>query len=177
MNGNFEINTELALFDYLRMVNEIAYGFINSEDGTYQPHIGNLNAMRLFYNHCVIKGKFDEQYNHDIIDADSMEEIVADKDFIDVFNEGIKFEGVLRYDFANAYKDAIAIVDVKKTSFGSAVNIVGSIIDKLIDSVSSFLTEENISTISQIAKDMSDGKISAESIVGAYADKLASISE
>lgn len=173
MNSIFEVNTKLALFDYLAMVKEIAYEFINDEDGTYQPQIGKLNAMRLFYNHCVIKSRFDEKYGHDVIDADSMEEIVADDGFIEAFNKAIECDGTIRYDFANAYRNAIEIVNVKKTSFGSAVNIVGSMINKIFESVSPLLTEENINIVSQIAKDMSEGKVSAEAIVDAYANRLA----
>lgn len=173
MNSVFEVNTKLALFDYLAMVRDIASEFINDEDGTYQPQIGKLNAMRLFYNSCVTKSRFDKKYGHDVIDASDMEEIVTDNEFMKAFNEAIIGDGTIQYDFANAYKDAIEIVDVKKTSFGSAVNIIGSMINKIFDSVSPLLTEENIKVVSQIAKDMSDGKISAEAIVDAYADKLA----
>lgn len=177
MNSIFEVNTKLALFDYLAMVKEIAYEFINDEDGTYQPQIGKLNAMRLFYNHCVIKSRFDEKYGHDVIDADSMEEIVADDGFIEAFNKAIECDRTIRYDFANAYRDAMEIVNVKKTSFGSAVNIVGSMINKIFESVSPLLTEENINIVSQIAKDMSEGKVSAEAIVDAYANRLAESSD
>lgn len=69
------------------------------------------------------------------------------------------------------------IVNVKKTSFGSAVNIVGSMINKIFESVSPLLTEENINIVSQIAKDMSEGKVSAEAIVDAYANRLAESSD
>lgn len=172
MNSILEVNTKLALFDYLAMVKEIAREFINDEDGAYQPHIGKLNAMRLFYNHCVIKSKFDEKYGHDVSDADTMEDIVTDDEFIEEFNNAIRCDGDTRYDFANAYKDAIEIVNVKKTSLGNAINIVGSMINKIFESVSPLLTEENIKVVSQISKDMSDGKVSAEAIVNAYANRL-----
>lgn len=174
MNNIFNVNTKLALFDYLAMVREIAYGFI-SEDGTYQPQIGKLNAMRLFYNNCVVKSRFDEKYGHDVIDADSMEEIVADELFIEAFNDAIKCNASIHYDFANAYRDALEIVNVKKTSFGNAVNIIGSMINKIFEGISPLLTKENISIVSQIAKDMSAGKVSAEAIVDAYANNLSKI--
>lgn len=173
MNNVLKVNTKLALFDYLAMVRDIASEFINDEDGTYQPQIGKLNAIRLFYNNCVTKSKFDKKYGHDVIDASDMEEIVADDKFMKAYNKAIIGDGATQYDFANAYKDAIEIVNVKKTSFGSAVNIIGSMINKIFEGVSPLLTEENIEIVSQIAKDMSNGKVSAEAIVDAYADRLA----
>lgn len=171
MNSDFEINANLELFDYLAMVNEIALEFF-SEEGTYQPHIGKVNAMRLFYNQCVTQSKFDEKYSHDIVDAMDMVEIVADADFISAYNESIAAGAYTSLDFGNAYKDAMEIVDVRKSSFGNAVEIVGSMLNRLVGSISSVLTDENIEKVSQIAKEISNGNISAEAVVDAYAEHM-----
>ena len=172
MNSIFKVNTELALFDYLVLVQEIAYEFINEETGAYQPHIGKLNAMRLFYNYCVVESKFDEKYAHNVTDADSMIEIVADEDFINAFNSAIKHDGkTIKYDFANAYKDALEIVDIKKTSFGTILNMVNSTFENIKDKISPLLTKENMDVFSKIAKDVLEGKTSAEAVVSAYTKK------
>ncbi|MCD7891640.1 MAG: hypothetical protein LUG26_07845 [Ruminococcus sp.] len=84
------VNTKLSLFDYLAMVENIASEFIDEKSGVYQPHIGQLNAMRLFYNFCVTESKFDDKYEHNIVDAEDMEEIVADEEFIEAFNNAIR---------------------------------------------------------------------------------------
>lgn len=167
MNNNFKVNTSLELFDYLAMVNEIALEFF-SEDGIYQPHIGKVNAMRLFYNHCVTYSKFDEKYSHNIIDAMDMIDIVADADFINSYNEAISAGEYMSLDFGNAYKDALEIVTVKRSSFGNAVEIIGSVLNRIAGNISSILTDENIEKVSQIAKEISNGNFSAESIVDAY---------
>ena len=172
MDSRFKVNTKLALFDYLAMVNEIVYEFFNDDDGTYQPQIGKLNAMRLFYNHCVLSSNFDEKYGHNVTDAGSMEEIVADDGFINEFNYAIRCDNEFSYNFANAYRDALDIVNTKKTSIGNAISVISTIINKLVENTSSLITEENVNTISLIAKDISEGKISAEAIVNAYANKL-----
>lgn len=167
MNNNFKINTRLALFDYLTMVNEIALEFFN-EDGVYQPHIGKINAMRLFYNNCVEKSPYDEKYGHNIVDAIDMVDIVADVDFIYEYNEAITADNCIMLDFGNAYKDAMDIINAKKSSFGNAVEIVGSMINRIAETASSVLTDDNIEKVSKIAKEISEGKISAETIADAY---------
>ena len=172
MNNNYKIKKDLALFDYLAMVNEIALEFFN-EDGVYQPHIGKINAMRLFYNNCVEKSPYDEKHGHDIVDAKDMIDIVADVDFIYEYNEAITADKCIRLDFGNAYKDAMDIVDVKKSSLGNAVEIVGSMINRIAETASSVLTDENIEKVSKIAKEISEGKISAETIVDAYGEHIA----
>lgn len=179
MENCIEVNTKLELFDYLSMVNEIALEFF-SADGIYQPHIGTINAMRLFYNKCVTKSKFDEKYGHDIVDAADMIEIVADSNFIQKYNAAIIGGIYIDLDFGGAYDNAMKIVDFRKSSFGNAVEIVGSIIKRLAESISAVLTDENIEKISQVAKEISNGNISAETIVDAYIshiNKSGSISE
>lgn len=171
MSSVLKVNTKLELFDYLAMVNEIALEFF-SDDGVYQPHIGEINAMRLFYNQCVTKSKFDEKYSHDIVDAMDMVDIVNDTGFIGAYNEAITSNTYTSLDFGNAYRNAMEIVNVKKSSFGNAVKIVGSMLNRFTDSISSVLTDENIEKVSQIAKEISNGNISAEAVVNAYADHM-----
>lgn len=170
-NSVFEVDTKLDIIDYVSMVNEIVLEFFNS-DGVYQPHIGKLNAMRLFYNKCVTKSKFDVSLGHDIIDAMDMVLIVKDNNFIEKYNEAIAAGSYIQLDFGNAYKDAMEIVDVKKSSFGSAVEIVKNMIMGIVDKVSPILTPENIENVSKIAADISEGKLSAESLVDAYANHM-----
>lgn len=182
MNSTYEVNTKIPLIDYLTMVEEIAYGFISKETGKYQPHIGRINAMRLFYNYCVTKSPFDEKYAHDVSDVDAMEEIVEDDAFLESFNEAITSQEVaylpsrrnIRYNFANAYRDALEIVDTEKSSIANAVV---AFFNKVKTNVEPFLTDENIASISQIAKDVANGKTSAESIVDTYMNKLAESSD
>ena len=44
------IKKDFSVVDYVSLVNGIVGEFFDSETGDYQPHIGRLNVMRLFYN-------------------------------------------------------------------------------------------------------------------------------
>lgn len=167
MNSSFKINTNFELFDYLSLVNEIALEFF-SDESTYQPHIGKINTMRLFYNKCVTEEGHDENNNHDIIDATDMVDIVSNVAFIEAYNEALAVTDI-RLDFGNAYKDAMEIVNVKKSSLGNAVELVISVLNRLLGGFSDVLTDDNLEKISQIAKDISKGNLSEESIANAYA--------
>lgn len=159
------VNTKFGLVDYIVLVNEIVAEFFD-EDGGYQPHIGMLNIIRLFYNYCVLESKFD--IPHDITDAMDMETIVDDDDFLEAFNDALLIEPEFKLDFANAYKNAMDIVDNKRTSVEYAVDSIKKMFSSIVDMLSPLLTDENVNIISDIAKNMTNGNIDAEAIVEAY---------
>jgi len=160
------VNTELNIIDYIVLVNEMVLEYFN-DDGEYQPHIGMLNVMRLFYNNCVVESKFDNP--HDIVDAMDMEIIVEDDDFLNTFNDALvgNIPGV-RFDFANAYKDAMDIVENKKHSIERAVDSIKKLLSSIFDIVNPLLTDEHMDMVAEIAKNVGNGNISAEAIVDAY---------
>lgn len=165
-----KVNPNLSLYDYIVMVEDIAEEFFD-ENNTYCPHIGELNAMRLFYNKCVEESKFDEKYGHNIVNAEDMIEIIADKEFIDVFNRNIDYEfrgSLACCDFCSAYRNARDIVNTKKSSIGNATDTISLMIKKITDSISSVINEDTVNALSQIGKDMLGGKVTAEAIVDAY---------
>lgn len=163
---DFKINEKLPLYTYLVIVNEIVSDFFDSE-GNYQPHIGKLNAMRLFYNYCVESCHLDDKFSHDIVNADDMAEIIKDDIFIREYNYAIDNGGLQDYSFASAYREAMEIVNVKKTSFGSAVTIIGNMISKIFSEIAPVLENADIETLAQIGKDMKSGVLSPKAIVNA----------
>lgn len=166
-NKQMVINTELEMFEYLQTVNDIALEYFNI-DGKYQPHIGILNAMRIFYNLCVKESKYDEEYGHDIFDATDMKEIVVDKDFIDAFNSALMVKG-MDFNFGNAYRQALDIVEYKKTSLENTVDIIYKAVMNFVESFNSTVSGDTINTIVDIANKMSNNQINSETIVEAYA--------
>lgn len=164
-NTNFVIDCKLGLLDYVSMVNNIANEFFD-EEGTYTPHIGRINAMRLFYNECVIESKFD--IPHDIIDVPQMEILVKDDDFIKAFNDAIEFNGSVCLDFANAYREAIDMVDTRKNSLASAIEVFKGAMVGITEKISPILTESNLDRLTKIADDVSNGNITPEAIAAAY---------
>ena len=165
-NKKMIVDTNLEIVDFMQVVNDIALEYFNV-DGVYQPHIGMLNAMRVFYNVCVKESQFDDEYEHDIFDALDMENIIKDKYFIAEFNNAICVS-CAKLDFANAYTQALEIVENKKTSLGVAIDTIRNLIFKLMDYVDEVFKDENLDRIANIAENISSGKINAETIVEAY---------
>lgn len=167
-NKQMVVNTELEMFEYLQTVNDIALEYFNI-DGKYQPHIGILNAMRIFFNLCVKESKYDEKYGHDIFDATDMEEIVADKDFIVAFNCALIPKDV-DFTFGNAYRQALDIVEYKKTSLENTVNVIYKAVMNFVESFNSTVSGDTLNTIVDIANKMSNNQINSKTIVEAYAE-------
>lgn len=165
-NKKMIVDTNLGIVDFVQVVNDIALEYFNV-DGVYQPHIGMLNAMRVFYNVCVKESQFDDEYEHDIFDALDMENIMKDKDFISEFNNAIVVS-CAKLDFANAYARALEIIEHKKKSFSTVVDTIRNLIFELMDYVDEIFKDENLDKIANIAEKISSGKINAETIVEAY---------
>ena len=161
------VDTQLEMFPYLRAVNDIAIEYFNV-DGVYQPHVGVINAMRIFYNLCVKESKFDEEYSHDIYEATDMEKIVLDKEFITEFNNAIWNTTGIGFTFGNAYQQALDIVECKKNSFENTITMLSKAITDIIDQFSTAMNEETIDKIVDVANKISDNKITADTIVEAY---------
>lgn len=120
---NIEANNKLEVLNYLILVEEIAKGFFNEETMAYQPHIGKLNAMRLYYNNCVVEGECTEKYGTEINDVDTLSEIIENTNFVKVFNnaliDSLEDECSHEFSFETAYWDAFNIVEYKKSSIGT----------------------------------------------------------
>lgn len=163
------IDTKLDLVDYLAMVNILSSEYFD-ENGEYQPQYGRLNAMRQFYNYCVKSSKFEDEIPHDIFDALDMRPLVADEDFVKAFETAVSPKSEMAFDFANAYRDALDIVETRKNSFDRVIFSVRHALETIMDKINPLLTEDNIEKVSAIAKDIGNGKLSAQALVDAYAD-------
>ena len=168
MDKPMVVNTNLGIIDYVSVVNELALEYFN-EDGEYQPQIGILNEMRVFYNVCVKESKFDDTVSHDIVDALELETLVSDEEFIDAFNKALIGEhDRVALDFANAHENAMSIVENRKTSIWGLGNSIKKILNDVIEKIAPVFSEDNIKNIEQIAKDIAAGNLTAEAIVDAY---------
>ena len=113
-------NEKLSFWDYSAVVEAIADGFFDKESN-YIPHIGKINAMRIFYNYCV-----EDDINeiaHDVKDITKMLEIIENEAFIEAFNKALICRGN-DFNFANAFKDSLRIVDTKRQSWGRVISVV-----------------------------------------------------
>lgn len=164
--GVLKTNTNLSIVEYVAMVEGIASAYFN-QSGEYIPHIGRLNAMRLFYNNCVE----DTIGNmpHNVIDALQMESIVHDGEFIKAYERALCKNGE-SFDFSNAYHDAIEIVHTRKSSLGEAIVAMKNAAGEIMNSISLMFTEENLKRIENVANMIADGKISKDVIASAVTD-------
>lgn len=162
---NFEVHTDLTITEYVLMTRAIVSEYFN-ENGEYTPEIGELNAMRLFYNNCVetdIAG-----ISHDIEEADVLKDIIVDDDFIHSYNDAISNSEDIKCDFGNAYKKAMLIVENEKSTTNSIVNKITAAIQNVISEINGVMTPENIDKISEISKSILSGDFSPESVVNAF---------
>lgn len=161
---SIKVKEYFDIIDYVAIVNVIAQEYFD-EYGNYTPQIGLLNAIRVFYNDCVIESKFDVPHN--ITEAEDMQSFVNDAEFIEAFNASIADDGVVKLNFANAYKDAMDIVNYKKNTNHELVTTIKREISNLTEWLTGLVNNDNLERIEKIANDISSGKLSSEAIADA----------
>ena len=154
----------LDILEFIILVNSISAEYFNEHD-EYTPHIGMLNAMRLFWNEYVEES--DSELQHDIVEAEDLKPLVENEDFINAYNKAISYAGENKLDFANAYYNAMLIVENKKGSIDRLLDSVKSMIVDLFNKVAPMFTDENLDRIEKIGKDIASGKLSNQAIADA----------
>lgn len=154
--------------EYYTMVNDIVDGYF-SEDGSFAPHIGDMSAMLTFFNNCVLNKQeiTEKEFIEEVVDA---EVLFANTDFIVAFNEAIYFDGDIKYDFSNIYKNAMEIVQYRIGSIQYAVNKAMNGLDALVKSINSVMNEDVINNLTEFAQNVSDGKYDAKAVADAFAE-------
>lgn len=154
------IETKLSVIEFVSTVNSIALEYFD-DAGNYTPHIGLLNAMRVFYNTCVKESKHDTDHPHNIDDAVEIGTIAEDDEFIESFNKAIQTD---RYalDFATAYNEAISIVEQKKYTMQNIIDVIKKSLLEIIDNMNDILTPENIENIAKITKSINNNENEAD---------------
>ena len=89
-----------------------------------------------------------------------------------VYNDALAKTDYYRFDFANAYEDAMEIVRVKSSTLVGAVGQFRDIVVQAIEKISPVFTEDNIAKLTRISEEVSSGNLSAESIVAAFGNSL-----
>lgn len=164
MKNAMVIKKDLGIVEYAALVNGIANEFFN-ENEEYVPHFGKMNAMRLFYNECVKESKFD--LPHDFKDALQLNTLIQDDEFMEAFHLAIQGDGKIRLDFANAYADAMEMVNARKSTLGNALALMKNAIAGLADEINSMPEKENTESLKEIANHFADGALNPEAIVKA----------
>lgn len=171
--GNYKIEYKdyFSVTEYYTLVNDLVEGFFG-EDGSYTPHIGDMNSMLIFFNQCIQNKDIltDKEFIDDVMDA---EVIFANTDFIAAFNEAIFYDGDIKYDFANAFKNAMEIVQYRISSMQFAMSQVMNGFNALVGSINSVMNEDTIDKLTEFAQNVSDGKYDAKAVSDAFAESEA----
>ena len=135
-----KINYVFNMKEYIEIAEEIADGFFN-EDGDYTPHIGRLLVYEVFFKHCVIEHAYTLPEDGDN-DFSKFDAVFHDEQFLNAYNDA--FTGDFQTNclsFACAYRDAMEIVEDRKSS----MKRIASFIEKI-------LTPDNIADMFEESK-------------------------
>ena len=158
-------DNKLNVVTYIAVTNSLVDSYFDAS-GKYQPHLGSLDAMRIYYNMCVLESKFDEKYPHNITDVLHLEEIISDPEFIEAFNNAVSESDPL--SFGDMYSRAIDMVEDRKRSVERIITQITNGIEKLSDNLSLMLTDENLSKFKDIANAVSSGAFGEEKLAEVY---------
>lgn len=156
----YKSNIEFDIINYTNIVDNIANEFFD-ESGEYTPHIGKLYAMSVFYNECV-----DDANKTKIDDILQVQPLLNNKKFITAFDRSTRKTSKIRLDFANAYNDALDIVNYRRTSFNNAVNIVKNAINDVVDKIKSSISNDDLSKMSDLVENISNANLNIDYILG-----------
>lgn len=159
------INTNFTIAEYVMITEAIVAGYFD-DDGEYKPYIGELNAMRLFYNNCVesdING-----LAHEIEKADEMVDLVNDETFIREFNKSIEYCDGIKLDFSNAFRNALDIIASKQKSLDFIIKPLTSYISGIVADLGSILNQDNIDKMTTISEGVLNGNLNVDAVVDAF---------
>ena len=170
MNTSFKVNTAFSALDYVVLVDQIAAQHFDNVE--YAPHLGLLNTMKIFYDNCVTESPLDAEIRNaenEISNLAAVTTLASNSDFIEAFNTALVTD-CRKFDFANAYADAMKIVDNQKSSMWTLLNIAQNAMNGLVAKIAPALTPENLAAMQKIAKGITENTPTAEAVVKAYAD-------
>lgn len=161
---DIKVNENIGIIEYSAAVMDIAQKFFD-EDGNYTPHFGRINAMMVFFNYFVSEDDLNKLFSN-VPDNAEEDYLFANQECLAMYNEALKGDGTYRMNFANAYSDALEIVNTRKSSLTRVIDAVGNMIDDMLSKFQSTLSEENVKVLQSIAEEAS--KFDPEKVAEGY---------
>ena len=161
---DIKVNENIGIIEYSAAVMEIASKFFD-EDGNYTPHFGRINAMMVFFNYFISEDDLKQLFSNVPENAEE-DYLLSNQEYLNMFNEALKGDDTYRLNFANAYSDALEIVNTRKSSLTRAIDAIGVMIDDMLNKFQSTLSEENVKTLQSFVDGAS--KIDPEKIAEGY---------
>lgn len=164
-----KFNNKLKLVEYLQVVNEIANEFFDENTYEYTPQIGEMFAVCAYFNHCVELEETDDIVIHPIEDIMDMQQLYDNVEFMKHYNEAIlDYDGHISLLFGCAYDQAKDIVEYKKSDANAFATAISSGMGAILKSFRDTFSDEDMAKFTDIAKQITEGKLSSEAIVEAY---------
>lgn len=160
------VKDNVDIIVYSAVVQDIVNKFFD-DDNNYTPQFGRANAVGVFFNYFVDIESFDNYFKN-VDGALNIDFLLGNADCMALYNKALSRDGTYNLNFANAYVDAIDIVNQKKSSIGNVIDSIQNTISMIAEGINSVFTGENLEKLENIAKDVTNGNLSAESIVTAY---------
>ena len=103
------------------------------------------------------------------VDIEKLKTVLDDSEFITAFTDNVLVWDCEYLSFGNAYNNAMLIVDSKVKNGGLLVQRIINGLQKIAETFTGTLTDENVEMFAHAVEDIKNGKLSAQSIVDAYA--------
>ena len=111
-----KFNNKFDLVEYLQVVTEIVQDYFDLNTHEYMPHIGEINSVCVYYNHCVEPEDYDE-LPHPITDIHDMEKLFNNVEFMAHYRSEVNdYIDEFGLTFGAAYDKAMDIVEYKPTA-------------------------------------------------------------
>lgn len=178
-----KFNNRLSITDYVNVVEELASNYFNSATGEATPHIGNLYSVYVYFKYCVEPEEGDivtqdtinitDEEGKQSIDLNELQKLFDDKKFMTNYRNAIdiyytEYDGLFRLDFAHAFVDANEYAQNKANSAHAVSAAISNSIAGIMKAFRESFSDETINGLTELAKDIKDGKLSEEAIVEAY---------
>ena len=184
-------NENLGINEYIFATDKIAQVYFDS-DNQYQPHIGLLETMWLFYSLCVTETKYDKDINvkldemekarkeqntdnsKQMFDLTIYQDLFSDDEFVKEFNNVVTSYKKPNYGltFGSAFRSAMEIVKTKRNSVNSLEYTITKILTELADKFENLISPDKIEELTDIAKRIQTGETAADAVVQAYGKQV-----
>lgn len=185
-------NENLGINEYIFATDKIAQVYFDG-DNQYQPHIGLLETMWLFYSLCVTETKYDKKIktkldelekarkeqnsddnNKQMFDLTIYQDLFSDDEFIREFNNVVTSYKKPNYGltFGSAFRSAMEIVKTKRNSVNSLEYTITKILTELADKFENLISPDKIEELTDIAKRIQTGETAADAVVQAYGKQV-----
>ena len=165
-----KFNNELSLDSYVAVVNEIANSFFNETSGEYEPHIGELYAMCVYFNNCVETDGTDKIQNP-ITALSQSEELLKNVEFVENYRDAIAAgwgSVTPKLDFGHAFDNAMEIVAHNKDGMVYIGKVLASVFQTYGNLIVNAIETLDADKVQKIVELASSEKFNADAIVSAF---------